>query len=263
MPRLDPLVKAALVDLRKGLETARARYCVIGALVPEFLLGVAPTRLTNDADVVVVANSIEQFDKLKDHLERHRFTRTTFAIRLQHAEGARVDILPYSSTLAPGGSLHLPGDLTFNMAGFDRVFDAAISVSVEPDLVLPIAPLPLYAVLKLVAFSDRRAAKDLGSIVHCLRHYDEDADRRYGLEHAGVLVPFEFATAYLLGLDAAVFVTDAGIRSVAGRVLDLFADADAAGVDIVARDEGRTNLEPSQRDEIASVFRWFRAGLGL
>jgi predicted nucleotidyltransferase len=260
---LDPLVRAALVDLERGLETAHARYCIIGALVPECLLRVTPTRLTNDADAVVVAHTIDQFDKLKDHLGGFRFKKTSFAIRLQHDDGARVDILPYSTTIAPGGRLDLPGDLTFNMAGFERVFDAAITVSVEPGLVLPMAPLPLYAVLKLVAFNDRKAPKDLGSVMHCLRHYDEDADRRYGLETDGALVPFEVSTAYLLGRDAAPFVAYDHVVSVVREVLDLFTDADAPGVDVVARDEGRTNLEPSQRYEIASLFKWFRAGLGV
>ena len=263
MPRLDPLIREALIDLKRGVDAAGARFCIIGALLPEFLLRAPSKRFTNDADAVMGAKTIGEFEDLKRHLQGFRFLETKLAIRLVHATGTRVDLLPYSETIAPAGTLHLPGDLTFNMVGFEPVFDAALTVPIEPGLVLPMAPLPLYVVLKLVAFSDRKAAKDLGSIVHCLRHYDEDADRRYGVEHAGVLVPFEFSTAYLLGLDAAAYVRDDRVRPLAAGVLDLFADADSAGIDLVARDEGRPNLEPSQREEIAPQFKWFRSGLAV
>ena len=137
MPRIDPLIREALVDLQKGLDDAGARFCIIGALVPEFLLGAAPKRFTNDADAVIVAKTIDDFSELKRHLQGFRFTETNLTIRLMHAAGARVDLLPYSATIAPGGTLHLPGDLTFNMAGFDRVFDAAVPVAIDRDLVLP------------------------------------------------------------------------------------------------------------------------------
>ena len=55
-------------------------------------------------------------------------------------------------------------------------------------------------------------------MLHCLRHYREDDDARYGLEHEGELVPFEFTSAYLLGLDAAsVRTVGRGVNSSAAR----------------------------------------------
>ena len=65
------------------------------------------------------------------------------------------------------------------------------------------APLPLYAMLKLAAYADRRKLKDLNGFLHCARYYEdvEESERRYGLEHAGEMTPLEFGGAFLLGLD--------------------------------------------------------------
>jgi hypothetical protein len=51
------LIRAALVDLQRGLEAAGARFCIIGALVQEFLLSAPPKRFTNDADAVIVTKT--------------------------------------------------------------------------------------------------------------------------------------------------------------------------------------------------------------
>ena len=45
--------------------------------------------------------------------------------------------------------------------------------------------------------------------LHCLRFYEEEADRRYGLEHNNQFVPFEFTTAFMLGQDSKPFAEDA------------------------------------------------------
>ena len=58
MASLDPLVASILTDLVRGLRTLDVPFCLIGALVPELLLGVPPRRRTNDADVTVVVSSL-------------------------------------------------------------------------------------------------------------------------------------------------------------------------------------------------------------
>ena len=64
-----------------------------------------------------------------------------------------------------------------NMAGFDQVVPNAVPITIDGGLTLPLTPLPLYALLKIVAFSDRKAAKDLAGVLHCLQHYLEDDER--------------------------------------------------------------------------------------
>jgi predicted nucleotidyltransferase len=159
MTRIDPLVAVVLADIARGLRALKIDFCVIGALVPELLLGVAPRRLTNDADATVVLHSLADFEQLKEQLAEFGFNPTRVPYRLDHREGGWVDLLPYSKTLAPSGQLDLTRDLSFNMAGFDQVVPNAVQVLVKPGLTVPMAPLPLYVLLKLVAYGDRKEPK--------------------------------------------------------------------------------------------------------
>jgi hypothetical protein len=126
--------------------------------------------------------------------------------RILHRTGGGVDILPFSDAIAPGGRLELQGERPLNMAGFEHVVRSAIATTIDDGLTLPLIPLPLYGLLKLVAFSDRAEPKDLAGVFHCLQHYLEDDERRYGAEHNGAGVPFEYTGAYLLGVDGRAFL---------------------------------------------------------
>src|SRR2546425_6131082 len=148
MMRADPLVLAALSDLARGLRAIDIEFCVIGALVPELLLAVRPHRLTKDADAAVILDSLADFERLKKRLSDFGFERTSRAYRLTHRSGGWVDLLPYSESLAPTGRLELARDLSFDMVGFDQVLPNAIQVRVTSDLIVPVAPLPLYVLLK-------------------------------------------------------------------------------------------------------------------
>lgn len=262
MARIDPLVAAVLSDLVRGLRALKVEFCLIGALVPELLLGVTPRRLTNDADAIVVLYSLADFEELKAQLSKFGFIPTRFPYRLKHRNGGWVDLLPYSKALVPTGRLNLAEDLSFNMVGFEQVVPNAVHVPLAPDLTAPVAPIPLYVLLKLVAFGDRKEPKDLGSVVHCLRHYAENDDRRYGLDHSGEPVPFEQTCAYLLGQDGRPF-HDPSLAAAVGGVLDKFVHPDAPIVSIVAREEGRALLDEDVRTEIFDLFRWFRVGSGV
>ncbi|MEK6630333.1 MAG: hypothetical protein AABY89_06330, partial [Acidobacteriota bacterium] len=127
---------------------------------------------------------------------------------------------------------------------------------------LPLAPLPLYVLLKLVAFNDRKEPKDLAGVLHCLEHYLEGDERRYGVEHDGEGVPFEYTCAYLLGVDAEPFL-DEPLSQTVTAVLGRFSDPDAEVVGIVAREQGRFLVEDEHRIEIFELFRWYRLGAGL
>jgi predicted nucleotidyltransferase len=218
--------------------------------------------MTNDAEVIVVVDSLAEFDTLKARLGNYGFARTAVPHRLRHREGGFVDALPFGEAIASGGRLKLDVGVVFNVAGFHHVVPNAVSVTLETGLSLPVAPLPLYALLKLVAFSDRRAVKDLAGVFHCLEHYLEDEDRRYGVEHDNAGVPFEFTCAYVLGWDGRPFL-DAAIREVVGAVLALLDDPDAALIGAVAREQGRLAVEDEDRAEIFESFRWYRLGAGL
>ena len=93
------------------------------------------------------------------------------------------------------------------MTGFRHVVSDAIATPIADGPTLPLAPLPLYVLLKLVAFDDRRASKDLAGVFHGLQHYLEDDERRYGAEHEGKGVPYEYTGRICLASTADVSST--------------------------------------------------------
>jgi hypothetical protein len=144
MARIDPTRLPVVADLERGLRELGVPFGVVGALVPELLLDARPARMTNDADVMVVVQTVAEFDGLKDRLAGYGFERTRLAHRLRHASGGVLDLLPYSASIAPGERLQLDDDTVFNMAGFRSVVPHAVSIAIEGGPSLPLAPLPLY-----------------------------------------------------------------------------------------------------------------------
>ena len=256
MARINAALLPVLRDFDRGLRALGVPYGVIGALVPELLLDVAPPRMTNDADVVVVVGSLAAFATLKGQLGAYGFTQTWLVHRLQHRGGGMVDLLPIDESAGDRTRVELSDGVVFNMAGLDAVIPHAMPTTIDGGLTLPLAPLPLFALLKLVAFSDRQQAKDLAGVWHCLQHYAEHDDRRYGLEHAGEPVPYEFTSAYLLGLDGRRFV-DAALRQPVDAVLHRFTDPDAVVVGLVAGEGGRW-ADDRVRIEVFESFRWYQ-----
>lgn len=259
MPRIEPHLLPAVTDLERGLRQLGVPFGIVGALVPELLLDARPVQLTNDADATVVVQSLADFETLKDRLADFGFTRTRLPHRMQHTSGGLVDLLPFSDSIAPDGRLQLEPGFVFNMAGFNQVVPHAVPTPIEGGLTLPLAPLPLYALLKLVAFSDRKQPKDLTGVFHCLQHYLEDDERRYGAEHEGEGVPYEYTCAYLLGADGQRFL-DAALRDAVARVLDRFSDSGADVIGAIAREKGRIVIEDEERVQIFESFRWYRLG---
>lgn len=150
-----------VTDLERGLRELGVRFGLVGALVPELLLAAKPPRKTNDIDVVAVVATIPDFEALKDRLGAYGFSRTNAPYQLKHRDGTRVDILPVGENIASGGRLNLGDGFDLNMAGFDHVVPSAITIPVEGGPAVPVAPLPLYVLLKLVAFTDRKASKSV------------------------------------------------------------------------------------------------------
>lgn len=262
MPRIEPALLPVVTDLERGLRALGIPFAVVGALVPELLLDVRPARMTNDADVTVTVENLADFETFKDRLGDFGFARTRASHRMQHRLGGFVDLLPFSPGIAPDGRLELQEDLVLNMAGFEHVVPSAVQTAIDDGPMLPLVPLPLYTLLKLVAFSDRKASKDLAGVFHCLRYYLEGDERRYGAEYEGAGVPFEYTGAYLLGIDGGPFLSRQLSQTVEA-MLDRFAHSDSEAVALVAREQGQIAIEEEDRANVFEHFQWYRRGIGL
>ncbi len=65
MSRIEPTLVPVVTDLERGLRELGIPFGIVGALVPELLLDARPARMTNDADVTVVVQSLADFETLE------------------------------------------------------------------------------------------------------------------------------------------------------------------------------------------------------
>jgi predicted nucleotidyltransferase len=262
-PLLDPRLVETVAALTNGLEHASVRYCLIGALVPELLLKTPPSQRTNDADVVVLVETLDEFDRVKGVLEQpqYGFMRTPHPFRMDRGPG-RIDVVPYSKRLAPDDRLRIPPSTSFNMLGFSHVFESQTTAELGIGRSVPLVTLPLYALLKLVAYSDRLVPRDPASVLHCLMYYEEDSDRLYGVESEGALLDFEVAGAHLLGLDGRPLVDDA-LATTIRPILVALADPESSLGFSTAREHRSGWLDERLRVLTARLFEAYRTGLGV
>jgi predicted nucleotidyltransferase len=257
MPSLDPALESVVTALVWGLRALDVPFCIVGALVPELLLETKPESRTNDADVVVIVPDLAAFAEVKHRLAQEpcNFEETTVPHRLRRPGGGLVDVIPYSRELSPDGVLRLEPDVVMNAAGFDRVIGAAIHVRLDSGLELPVVPLPLFVLLKLVAYSDRKLTKDLEGVEHVLRHYASDDDRRWGLVYEEKLVEFDYGPAYLLGADGKQFLGPELVVT----LTPLLGSLGEASTRLRGRRIDDNEWRPGFRD----LIHWYRRGLGL
>jgi predicted nucleotidyltransferase len=120
-----------------------------------------------------------------------------------------IDIIPFGKLETAERTIAWPpdADVVMNVAAFSDVFEKSLRVQVRPDLIIPVASLPGFIVLKLFAWLDRHEGRDVQDIRRLIetytdagnvnRLYEEEADE---LERVGF--DTTLAGAFLLGKDA-------------------------------------------------------------
>jgi predicted nucleotidyltransferase len=264
MKNVDQELHAALVRIVRALDATEWGYCVIGALVPRLLMLTPPAQRTRDVDVVVAATSREDVAELTRTLLSKGYSSVAPPVRFRDESGVQVDVIPFSEAIAPDQRLVLPGNTALRTEGLRQALDHALHLELAPGLRVAVAPLPLYAMLKLSAYADRRLAKDLNGFLHCARDYEDvDAgERRYGLEHQGSLVPLEFGGAFLLGLDGILFQSR-DLHAKLQQLLGSLQGDDAPGLSEAARDAGRLPTDERWLAECHQLIDWYRLGARL
>jgi predicted nucleotidyltransferase len=237
---IDQELHAALARIVRTLEASERGYCVIGALVPRLLMITPPTQRTRDVDVVVAATSLNDVEELTRTLLSAGYSSVAPPVRFRDESGVQVDVIPFGDALVSDDRLVLPGETVLRTEGLRQALAHAVRLDLAPGLQVAVAPLPLYAMLKLSAYADRRKAKDLNGFLHCARYYEdvEAGERRYGLEHQGSLVPLESGGAFLLGLDGVLYQSRE-LHDKLWRLLGSFQNDEASGLGEAARDAGR------------------------
>lgn len=195
-------VPAPLLDALIDAFGAPGSWVVIGARALDLALHVGevklPRRTTLDVDVAVAARTVEDFDRTLGGVGQPEA-----AWQRRHVLGQQVDVVPF-------GDVEMDGrvkvrDMVWNALGLAEAAEHADHLMMPSGRILPVAPLELIAVLKLLAFADRypaqtKDADDLNLVLQAASRgcygeevWDDDAALAAGdYDH-------EVAAAYRLG----------------------------------------------------------------
>lgn len=137
--------------------------------------------------------------------------------RLIHASGLLIDLIPFGDIEEASGQIAWPPDFSVVMStvGFREAYDNSIEVRITDELIVRVASLAGLALMKLVAWDDRRFERDAQDLGLIMRFYlaAGNEDRIYSEKGDCVdLLNEEFdyqrASARILGRDLGRLVTD-------------------------------------------------------
>jgi predicted nucleotidyltransferase len=207
---------------------------IVGAqardLILQYTYDIPVPRATDDYDFGIVIENWDEFIKLRDVLvAQEDFQRhPTKQQRLLHAEGAIVDLVPFGQLEERAGVIAWPPDFSVVMStvGFREAYEHSIEICLAPDLIVRVASLAGLALLKIIAWSDRRFERDAQDLGLIMRHYLDagNQDRLYtdGGDSFDLLLDddfdYEAASARILGRDVGRLLTGES-RELVERVL--------------------------------------------
>ncbi len=178
---MESELKEMVREVCSAAEKLKINVVLVGALMaqytPELGADYPKFRGTNDADFGVSVRNWEDYKKLYDELIERKFNANPkFEHRL--CRGATmVDLIPYGSQIAPDGKLTWPeSGFEMTVTGFDEVCAAARKAGEANDPPLPVITVPGFALLKIIAFFDRKARRDP-------KHRDDGKDIEYWLRN--------------------------------------------------------------------------------
>ncbi len=221
-------------------------FLVVGAIARDLLLhyghGVPITRATTDIDLGLAVDGWEEFQQLRDaYLGSENFTAGRPGNhRLVHRSGVTVDLIPFGGIERKDGTIKWPEDDTeMGVLGFTEARATAIEIQLPDKVAVATVCLPMLAILKLMAWSERHTyapQKDASDLFLVLANYlnDENAERLY---EVGLHLlesddfDYEASGAWLAGHDSARCIIGHSkqprrVLDVVKEILDAEADSD-------------------------------------
>jgi predicted nucleotidyltransferase len=234
--RIDPGRERALRDVASGALALGIPFFLVGAFARDLLLelryGLKTQRATNDVDFGIRVEGWDEFETLKRALvEIGRYSPDPHqGQRLISEDGALIDIVPFGGVEDAKGNITWPPEyaIVMNALGFEEAFQHAVRVRLTPDLEVRVSSLAGLALMKLIAWDDRRENSDAKDLRFIISNYLQagNEERVYGnkSEHSDLLddekfVSVELTSARLLGRDVGMLLTDQSRQAVI-RILE-------------------------------------------
>lgn len=230
---LAGLAEAIAAVQAAALEVGSEIY-VAGALARDLWLtfghDIDIGRETEDVDFGVECADWEVFEKLARELKSRGLERDERKQeRFRHPNETEIDLIPFGGVERPDRTIAWPpdGNPVMNLVGFKEVVEAAMPVMLPGEVTVSVVSLPALALLKLLAWEDRRRGparnKDSQDLVVIGRYYVDVRKPSLTIEEKAELIERhefkdEFAGAELLGSDMAAFGSDA-VREAVDRIL--------------------------------------------
>ena len=213
-----------VAELVRAIQAAAAgaQHVIVGAMARELVLvhgfGVDPGRATRDLDFAVQVADWAEYGRVREALIASAGFSAVNDVthRLVSADGMVVDVLPFGAVEAPGRTIAWPpeGSEAMSVLGFAEVAATALAVMLPGNVRVDVAGPAGQALLKLVAWSDRRTTRrgsDAYDLAILLRNYLESGQEERLYNEAAELLDEpafdrEVAGAILLGRDIASMV---------------------------------------------------------
>jgi predicted nucleotidyltransferase len=205
--------KQVLIDLKKVIDSLKMPMLIVGGGARLLLIDIRyniPGRTTKDWDIAVKIDSWFDYKNLSDSLTKGQyycFKTTHTPHKFIHiATGIEVDIIPFGKIGEPDDSIEWPDGNQMNLLGLEEALENAM-IEIIQDLKIRIVNYPAFLVLKLIAWSDRQADKDINDINFIMEnynkygHYDERIWDELTYEISEGKVKFEDASIVLLTRD--------------------------------------------------------------
>lgn len=264
MPKIEADLEQALRLLRDYFADKQIPFALIGAIVPAILLTTeAGVRDTRDADHVIKLTSWAEWEAVIADLVKLGFRqgRGEQEHRL-HYKTAEVDLIPYGVMNGPEEVLvWRKSGSPMNMTGFSDAFRYANPIEISQGLTLPVVPLWLFVVLKVVAYLDRGSPHDLSDIIYVLERYESSGDesRRFEIGSGVEGVTYETSGAYLLGRDIRANASTKAaelVKEFVGKIGDEYHSV----VNKILRQENSVDSD-ARRQAVFKLIATFREGL--
>jgi predicted nucleotidyltransferase len=199
-------------------------FFVVGALARDLIIGLGHginvKRATEDIDCGIHVEGWEQFERLKSGLiDTGRFRADIKQRqRVIYQNQIRVDIVPFGAVEDDRGRIAWPpdGEFVMNALGFDEAYRDAVAVRLAADIEIPVSSLAGLALMKLIAWSDRRHVyhKDALDLGFLMTNYLDAGNQERVLGEEGDSTDllsedfdYDLASARLLGRDVRRLLT--------------------------------------------------------
>ncbi|MFH1068503.1 MAG: nucleotidyl transferase AbiEii/AbiGii toxin family protein [Candidatus Glassbacteria bacterium] len=187
-------------------------FVVVGASARDIIMhhayGANIQRATMDIDIGIQVTDWKAFFEMTSGLIKAGFTETSIQHRLRSPLQMEVDIVPFGRVQDAEADLKWPpdGDVVMNVLGFQEAFDNAVVVRIQdlPPVDIPVATPIGIALLKIIAWTDRKSKKDVKDLFYLLSQSDKIPairDSMYRDEEPMIKYDWDstLAGAYLLG----------------------------------------------------------------